>query len=221
LRINSVGNWRPRAQLPVSRRRTAAPRFGVARRVREKGDPAMSLIARRNPSRSSVHVFPRLLALSAIVLSMCGALMTSPGRALADSAVTTSALNLRYGGSMDRGVILVRPSGASVEILGGPNSNNFYKVNYNGTNGYAYADYISTDGGGGSASGGGASGDATVDSALNLRSRPSTSASVLLVMPGGASVSLTGNQQNGFLELSYQGTGGWGYADYILSLIQI
>jgi uncharacterized protein YraI len=176
----------------------------------------MSLIARRNPSRSSVHVFPRILALSAIVLSMCGAVMMTPGRARADSAVTTSALNLRYGGSLDRGVILVMPSGASVEILGGPNSNNFYKVNYNGTNGYAYADYISTDGGGGGgSSSSGASGDATVDSALNLRSRPSTSASVILVMPGGAAVSLTGNQQNGFLELSYQGTGGWGYADYI------
>ena len=178
----------------------------------------MSLFARRT-SRHSVHLFPRLVALSAIVLSLCGAVITTPGAALASSATTTSALNLRYGPSLNRGVILVMPSGAPVDILGGPDRAGFYKVSYNGVTGYAHSDYITGGSGGSSSDGGGSSGgpsgDATVDSALNLRSGPSTSSSVILVMPGGASVSLTGAAQNGFLELTYQGTDGWGYGDFI------
>lgn len=177
----------------------------------------MSLTVGRG-SRASVRLVPRLLAVAAVVITLCGESLLEAGKALADSAVTTSALNLRKGPSTKNTVILVMPSGASLDVLGGA-ANGFYKVSYNGRTGYAFGDYIDVGGSasasGGDSSGGGATGGATVTSSLNLRSRPSTSASIILVMPSGASVSLTGNQQNGFLELTYKGTGGWGYADYI------
>jgi uncharacterized protein YraI len=55
---------------------------------------------------------------------------------------------------------------------------------------------------------------ATTD--LNLRSGPSTSEPVLLTIPAGGSVTLTGDgQQGGFVAVEYQGVRGWVYAQYL------
>jgi hypothetical protein len=51
---------------------------------------------------------------------------------------------------------------------------------------------------------------------LNLRKSASTSAAVLLVIPSGATVTvLNATQTNGFLNVQYNGTAGWGYASYL------
>jgi uncharacterized protein YraI len=50
---------------------------------------------------------------------------------------------------------------------------------------------------------------------LNLRSKPSTSAKVILVMPKGAAVEYLSESKNGFMKVAYQGTSGWAYADYL------
>lgn len=52
-------------------------------------------------------------------------------------------------------------------------------------------------------------------SALNLRSQPSLSGSVLLVIPAGAAVGDQGEQQNGFTKVSYSGSIGWAKSDYL------
>src|SRR5262249_35923276 len=70
------------------------------------------------------------------------------------------------------------------------------------------------DGGGWRPTGSGG-GSATVDSALNLRSGPGTSYSIILVMPGGANVDLTGDQANGFYGVVYNGNRGWAHGDYL------
>lgn len=54
----------------------------------------------------------------------------------------------------------------------------------------------------------------TTDS-LNLRSGPGTDNSIILVIPAGASVSLDGGSQNGFLSLTYNGSWGWAHGDWI------
>ena len=54
-----------------------------------------------------------------------------------------------------------------------------------------------------------------IDGSLNLRSGPSTSNSVLLVMPDGAEVGVTGSVQNGFLPVRYNGTDGWAFAQFL------
>jgi uncharacterized protein YraI len=51
--------------------------------------------------------------------------------------------------------------------------------------------------------------------AVNLRAGPSTADAVLLVMPGGAPVTLTGQSANGFSSVSYNGTAGWAFAAYL------
>lgn len=161
----------------------------------------------------------RFVVLLALLLPLAGAaLMDAPDANAAGTAVTTSSLNLRVGYRTTSKVKLVMPAGATVEIVN-KSQNGYYKVIYQGVRGYAHGDYlrIGSSGGsnGGGTSGGGATGGARTTSSLNLRSGPSTSDQVLLVMPPGASVSLTGQSSNGFLELTYQGTTGWASSSYI------
>lgn len=157
---------------------------------------------------------------------------TSGGGSVTDSATgnatTTTSLNLRAGPSTSDGVLAVMPSGASVTLTGSA-SNGFVSVNYQGTDGWAYESYLGAGGSGSNAGsgsgsgsgsgdnipGGGAVGSATTTSSLNLRSNSNTSARVIAVMPSGASVSILGDPVNGFYPVSYNGSNGWAYADYL------
>lgn len=56
---------------------------------------------------------------------------------------------------------------------------------------------------------------ATTTDSLNLRSGPSTSSTVILVMPRGSRVTVTDSVQNGFLPVTYQGRQGWAHTDYL------
>jgi uncharacterized protein YraI len=51
--------------------------------------------------------------------------------------------------------------------------------------------------------------------ALNLRSQPSTTSSVILVIPYNALVSAVGQDQNGFKKVSYAGKIGWAHSGYL------
>jgi uncharacterized protein YraI len=161
-------------------------------------------------NRRVLRLVTALLILAAAIASP----LTLPRVARAAAAVTTSALNLRSGPSTDQHIRLVMPEGAEVEIIGGPRRG-FYKVDYNGREGWAYGDYLDMGGGSADGGGGGGGGSTRVLSALNLRSGASTSSSIVLVMPEGAYVDLTGDSQNGFLGVVYRGTYGWAYADYL------
>ncbi|MCC6792130.1 MAG: SH3 domain-containing protein, partial [Thermomicrobiales bacterium] len=158
---------------------------------------------------------PRIIAIVVLLLALLGNSASAPSPAnAAGTAITTDTLNLRVGFLTTSNVKLVMPEGATVEIVN-RSQNGYWKVVYQGVRGYAHGDYLDFSGGGGGNSGGGATGNARTTSSLNLRSGPSTSNRVLLVMPSGAGVSLTGGSSNGFLELTYQGTTGWASADYI------
>lgn len=52
---------------------------------------------------------------------------------------------------------------------------------------------------------------------LNLRSGPSTSSSVILVMPKGSQVLTVGGFENGYAKVKYQHNVGWAYVDYLAS----
>lgn len=52
--------------------------------------------------------------------------------------------------------------------------------------------------------------------ALNLRSQPSTSSSIILVIPKGGAVAAVGPEQNGFRKVSYSGNIGWAYQAYLV-----
>jgi uncharacterized protein YraI len=126
-------------------------------------------------------------------------------------ATTTSDLNLRSGPSTADDVLRVMPPGAAVTIDGEP-ENGFYPVTYQGTSGWAYGGYLDLGDDGEPAP---AIGEAGVTSALNLRAGPSTRDDVLAVMPEGAIVEITGDPENGFYPVRYDGENGWAFGDYL------
>ena len=134
------------------------------------------------------------------------------------TARTTTDLNLRSGPGLGNGVLRVIPAGATVTITGGGEAG-FLPVTYAGTSGWAASQYLSI--GGGSAApappASSPTGTATATTALNLRASASTGSAVLAVIPAGGVVTLTGNSQAGFLSVTFNGTAGWAYADYLRS----
>jgi uncharacterized protein YraI len=51
--------------------------------------------------------------------------------------------------------------------------------------------------------------------ALNMRTQPSLAAPIILVIPYQAEVTAVGPEQNGFVNVSYNGKGGWAYGQYL------
>lgn len=127
----------------------------------------------------------------------------------ATTATTTDSLNLRSGPSLSDRVLRTMPRGATVTLTG-RTSNGFQFVNYNGTNGWAFATWLAVN----KAPASGSTAATTTD-VLNLRSGPGTSNSVIVVMPRGATVTLTGKTQNGFRSLTYAGYSGWASDAYL------
>jgi uncharacterized protein YraI len=170
----------------------------------------------RSPERGRA-LYRSVAFLTVFAMLFGGLLLLTPAGVGAQStATTTDYLNLRQGPSTGTAIVTTMPAGATVTVNGSPEGA-FYPVSYNGMSGYAHGDWLSI-GGGGSAppvSGGGPTGNATVTSALNLRSGPSTGNSVLTVMPAGASVTLTGESSGGFYGVVYNGISGFAHSDWI------
>ena len=140
------------------------------------------------------------------------------------NAATTSSLNLRSSASLSAGVITVIPSGGRVEVTGG-SQNGYYPLTYRGSSGWSSGDYLRFDSGqdpGSAGSGTTAPPPSTsgptatvINGALNLRSGAGTNYSVVTVMPGGASVTLTGQTSGSWKSVSYNGNAGWAHGDFL------
>lgn len=133
--------------------------------------------------------------------------------------ITTDAVNFRTGPSTGHSVIQVLPKGTVVSLTDRVEYN-FRVVEYNGRRGYVHDDYLANDNGGGGNSGDddGATKFKTT-TAVNLRSRASTSSKVLLVVPKGATVlDYDLVMANGFRGVDYKGTVGWIYDDYLVEV---
>ncbi len=142
----------------------------------------------------------------------------SPNPTTGNATVIDGTLNLRSNPSYSASIVTVMPGNSRVTVTGGSQSG-FYPVTYSGTAGWALGTYLSIDAGKdpGSDDDPPPTGETAtvIDGSLNLRSSASTGGSVLLVLPDGATVTLTGQSSNGFLSVSYQGTAGWAYAIYL------
>lgn len=154
------------------------------------------------------------------------------GDVVTGSAVTTDALNMRSGPSTSNGIITTMPRGATVELMGSA-QDGWYPVRYAGNKGWASSGWLSIGASapaptqpaptpaptqpstGAPAIGDTVTGTMYVTVGLNLRSGPSTSNSVITVMPGGATVSVMGQPVNGWYPLSFHGTKGWASGDYL------
>jgi uncharacterized protein YraI len=158
---------------------------------------------------------PKMLLAALIVASLLVPVISAPAPARAAAAWTTDYLNLRAGPSGDNYIKLVMPPGAQVDLLSDLGRAGYYKVAYQGELGYAHADFLSVGGRNAVDPGRDNAGSATVTDFLNLRAGPSTSHDVLLVMPLGATVQLTGAAESGFLGVVYSGLNGWASTDYL------
>ena len=140
-----------------------------------------------------------------------------------------SGLNLRTRASRDSAVIMTLPQGTMLDVIGGEQGG-MIGVSLGGLSGYVASEYVfvatqsqlnptpvptptptpqpvPTP----------QTGMATVTahSGLKLRSAPSTSGSTLTTMPMGASVTVLGTEENGFLPVAYGGTQGYASASYL------
>ncbi len=111
-------------------------------------------------------------------------------------------------------MLLVIPAGSTVSLTGDA-ANGFLAVVYNGTSGWAYASFLDTSDPAPDPDPGSSTGSATTTSALNLRAGPSTSDTVIQVLPAGSTVTLTGNSANGFLSVASGNVAGWAFAAYL------
>ncbi|CAN5806978.1 hypothetical protein BH20CHL4_BH20CHL4_07170 [soil metagenome] len=125
---------------------------------------------------------------------------------LPPTATVLTALNLRSGAGTNFPVITIMPQGATVQLLGETQSG-FARVKYASYDGWAYASYLDMPGA--------PDNSARTTALLNLRTGAGPSYLVILVMPSGAAVTITGEIQNGYMPVTYQGTAGWAFASYL------
>lgn len=135
-------------------------------------------------------------------------LPASSTKVLAAGVVNSSGLRLRKGPGTDHAIITEMSKGTPVAVLGWENG--WYKVNCGGQVGYASQDYLkvypSTDS---------LTGYAMVNTdALNMRSKASTSGSILKVLEDGDCVALKGFE-NGWFKVDADGTVGYVSGDYV------
>ena len=127
---------------------------------------------------------------------------------------------LRGEPSYDAAVVATLNAGTPVDLVEGPlagaNGTQWYGVVAAGQSGYVPAGSVGADSAPADpvadpplaeAPSGGPSSVATSD--VNLRAGPSTADAVLLVVPNGDAVTLTGDAVGGYLPVSYDGTAGW------------
>jgi uncharacterized protein YraI len=124
-------------------------------------------------------------------------------------AKTIAAVNLRSGPGTGYQVLRVVPNGGRVNTTGTV-ENGYRYVSFDDLNGWIANQYLSWD------LGGTPTGETfTTTARLNLRALPSTSASVLLVMPAGATVTAMSGKADGYRQVSYKGTVGWAATPYL------
>jgi uncharacterized protein YraI len=125
-------------------------------------------------------------------------------------AVTTSDVNFRQGPGFDNGIQFVIENGAQVAITNIV-ENGFRYVWHAGSDGWIYDVYLTRDNDGGYAT----SGTAKTTDYVNFRSGPSLDQSVIKVLQPGTKVEVTKIFENGFRQVSINGTKGWIHDDYL------
>lgn len=131
----------------------------------------------------------------------------------ANNATSTSDVNLRSGPGPDYSVVTEMPAGTAMSITGGEQQG-YVPVEVDGQYGWVSAEWIQR---------GAVSleqtaetpGTATAIGPVELRSDPSNQSGVLATIPTVATVGLTGEAQDGYLGVTFDGQQGWADAAYL------
>jgi uncharacterized protein YgiM (DUF1202 family) len=122
-------------------------------------------------------------------------------------------LNLRSEPSTSGKILAVMPAGTKLTLQSAAPSNGFYQVSYKGTLGWSSGKYLEPTSGGTT---GPATATLTTTGDVNLRSGPSTTDSVLTVIPMGSQVTVEQpDAVNGFYNVTYQTLTGWSSGKYL------
>ena len=161
--------------------------------------------------------------ISGTYLSVNGSTADSPSKG--DSSVTSASgtgtinatyVRLRSGPGTGYGILEVLNPGASMTITG--ESGDWYRVSYNGSEGYVYKTYLSTGGSSGSSDSSGvtamSSTSATVISAVHMRNGPDTSYASQRVLDRGTTVTITGSTEKWY-RVTYNGSEGYIFKTYL------
>lgn len=176
-----------------------------------------------NPRTSSPHPNPvatmtrrtafRIIAgAGAAIFAAATVGQSALGQTATGEAVVTANLNLRSGPSTNHSVLRVIPRGSTVTVYNQGQAG-FLMVGYDGTTGYASAEYLAPPGAPPSEQP--PSGTARTTANVNLRSGPSTTHQVLRVVPAGARIGTTESVQNGFRYVTHDGLPGWMSNQYL------
>jgi uncharacterized protein YraI len=151
-----------------------------------------------------------MLGTAAVAVIAGGAVTNASASSDPSRYITTTAVNLRKSPSTSSKVLLVVPEGALVLDYDGVMQNGYRGVDYNGTVGWIYDDYLVLE----SEQQGPIT--LTTTTAVNFRKGPSTSSSVIKVLPAGVQViDYDLVIENGYRGVDYNGTVGWIYGDYL------
>ena len=117
---------------------------------------------------------------------------------------TTGAVNMRSGASTDTSIIRTLPSGTSVEVIENQ-ANGWSRVRHNDTAGFIRSDLLSATG----TSSNQAASTLRTTGAVNMRSGPSTSSSVIRTLAVNTGVEVIENQTNGWSRVRHNDTAGY------------
>ena len=144
--------------------------------------------------------------------AVLGVVKSLPASAAAGCGYRTiTSLKLRAKASMNGKVLLVMPGGALVKDLGS-SQNGYIKVEYRGTAGWAYGDYLAPTS---SDLAPPITGEVTTTNSVDLRQGPGLNDPVIQVLKKGTWVETSDTVIDGFRHVRFDGTRGWIFDDYL------
>ena len=167
-----------------------------------------------------MRIWERMKTKRGVLILLALLLTVWAGIALAVSypftGVTTDETNMRSSpSSYEANVIRRVPEGETVTVLSA--SGNFYRIQYDGSTGYVFKQYVEESSGETTGSGFTATGypyNTVATASVNLRKSASTSAKVLTTIPKGATVTVY-QISGSWAKVAYSGYTGWASKSYI------
>lgn len=152
----------------------------------------------------------RTTVISAALLAACAT--TASAACLGAGTVNADGLRLRAEANTDSSVLTTTYTGANAVVLEDA-GDGWYKVSYNGTEGYMSAEYVDLATQADVSLGYGKV--ETDGPALNVRSDASIDADVVTILNDGTVVNITGID-SGWYKIEYNGTAGYVSSDYLV-----
>ncbi len=146
---------------------------------------------------------------SLVLLLLLAVLCLFATAALAAGTTTTNSnSNLRSGAGTQYERLAIIPAGTQVTVEEADPGTGWTKITYNGQTGYVVTRYLGT---GTDAT---AAGSYTTTARVHLRSGPGTTNASIMILPKGATVSVS-TSANGWAAVNYNGTGGYIASQYL------